>query len=42
MKDDALWTELYTDQEIRLIEEHDELDKETKKSIELLLSLVEE
>jgi hypothetical protein len=40
MLEDALLTELYTDMEIRLMMEHDEQDEETRKSIELLVSLV--
>jgi len=42
MSEDALWTTIYSDMEIRLIEEYDQLDKNEQKQIDLLISLVEE
>ena len=42
MLQDALWTTLYSDEEIRFIEEHDALDQETQNSIKEILELVDE
>lgn len=39
MFDDALWTSLYSDEEIRIIEEREHLDMETQNSIEELVEL---
>ena len=42
MLQDALWTTLYSDEEIRFIEEHDAQDKATQNSIQQILELVDE
>ena len=39
MFQDALWTTLYTDDEIRMIEEIEQQDQETQNSIQELLEL---
>lgn len=39
MLQDALWTTLYTDEELRIIIENDQLDQETQNSIDELLDL---
>jgi hypothetical protein len=39
MFNDALWTSIYTDEEIRLIEEREHLDMETQNSINELVEL---
>ena len=40
MLEDVLWTSIYTDEQIRWIEEHDRLDEETKNSIMEILDLL--
>ena len=40
MLEDALWTEIYSDEQIRIIEEHDLLDEETLNSIMEILDLL--
>jgi len=40
MLEDALWTEIYSEEEIRIIEEHNLLDKETMNSIMEILDLL--
>jgi hypothetical protein len=40
--EDALWTTLYTDKEIQIIEEIEKLDKEDQKAFEVICILVEE
>ena len=39
MFQDALWTTLYTDDEIRLIEEHEEQDQQTQKDVDNLVNM---
>lgn len=42
MIDDALWTEIYSDEEIRIIEEHAIQDKDTLIAIKEILAGLEE
>jgi hypothetical protein len=39
MFQDALWTTLYTDDELRLIEEHEEQDQQTQKDVDNLVNM---
>lgn len=39
MLQDALWTTLYSDEEIRMIEEHDKLDQEVQNEIQALVDM---